>query len=66
MITVKHPGRPNDPWDWLRTVADEMLAAKDRRVPFMLDRAYKAFLGDGIDACFAVVRQYDVEITEGE
>jgi hypothetical protein len=62
-MRVDHPGNVNDPWNWLRSVADIMIAAgHGPRCPHMLDRAYKAFLAEGLAACFDVVREYDVEI----
>ncbi len=66
-MAIDHPGSPNDPWDWLKTVADAMIARSDRRFPFMLDHAYKAYLSDGVGACFRVVESYDfVLVRKGE
>lgn len=64
-MRVDHPGNVNDPWDWLRTVAKVMIAAGNGpRASHMLDQAYKAFLGDGLAACFAVVNEFDIEIND--
>ena len=60
---VPHPGRFNDSWTWLCTVADAMRKVKDTSFPSMLHRGEIAYLNGGVDECIAVVREY-VEIEE--
>lgn len=68
MITVEHPGRVNDPWDWLKTVAKDMSSGggEMRDGAWMLHTAYQAYLGEGIEACVDVVRQYAFVTPKGE
>jgi hypothetical protein len=58
-VTLPHPGRPNDLWDWAKAGANAMRAERIpySRISVFLDRVMKAHF-DGIEPALVEARKW--------